>query len=402
MKGKGRFVLAATQPVELADDAKSRTEPSPFTGALVQALLARKALQEDGDVTLEDLYDQVIANLPRAAAVPTKQFDGSGYIVIARDGRAALPSEQPRNGRPEAETPGPQSADVVAERAGADSVWEAILGRLILRARKPGDLSLSDVREWVFFVLGGIISFAFCIVVLAQWNNSTLEYPAPGLYFDPYDFSNFVWVGGATVASLFVVLLSLFEAYLLRRKLASSLTRRDVVRALDSGMVRIIRRLREATTYPVILLLLAHAFGWENYHPLWICALGILIVFAYSSATSRFGCGDAGYLAGALLIISSTLIPLEISGELFIPFYTASGAIELVVGCTMVVVWKYRAGLLPCLLACLLGALPAIGALFNREINVNAYLVLVAVGAAVLSRLLGYSRTHDEVSLIKT
>ena len=82
--GKGRYVITATPPAQLADDAEKDGEASPFTQAFVDGLISGAMdLDCDGSITLEDLYDYL-----RSRAVgqpePGRKFDGYGAVPIAR------------------------------------------------------------------------------------------------------------------------------------------------------------------------------------------------------------------------------------------------------------------------------------------------------------------------------
>ena len=82
--GTGRYVIAATSETERASDGQLRGLPSPFTGALADALYSR-AEDRDGDglVDLDDVYaylDTVSFDGPR----PHRKFDGGGAVPIAR------------------------------------------------------------------------------------------------------------------------------------------------------------------------------------------------------------------------------------------------------------------------------------------------------------------------------
>ncbi len=82
--GTGRFVIAATSATERASDGQLRGLPSPFTGALVEALYSR-AEDRDGDglVDLDDVYTY-LDTVSVAGARPHRKFDGAGAVPIAR------------------------------------------------------------------------------------------------------------------------------------------------------------------------------------------------------------------------------------------------------------------------------------------------------------------------------
>jgi tetratricopeptide (TPR) repeat protein len=84
LSGSGRYVLAATSPIEFAADGPAEGLPSPFTRALADALTTR-AEDSDGDgfVDLEDVY-RYLQGVPFKGATPHRKFEGVGHIPIAR------------------------------------------------------------------------------------------------------------------------------------------------------------------------------------------------------------------------------------------------------------------------------------------------------------------------------
>ncbi|MEV6741108.1 tetratricopeptide repeat protein [Streptomyces sp. NPDC051104] len=82
--GRGRFILTATAPAQLADDADEDGKASPFTRALAEGI-THGALDEDDDgfVSLEDLY-KYVDSLDFRGPKPSRLFDGYGRLPIAR------------------------------------------------------------------------------------------------------------------------------------------------------------------------------------------------------------------------------------------------------------------------------------------------------------------------------
>ncbi|MFE2888519.1 caspase family protein, partial [Streptomyces sp. NPDC059272] len=82
--GKGRYVLAATSPMQLASDAQTHGSGSPFTEVLVKGLVDGAVDKETrGFITLEDLYE-FVESVRFQAADPKRTFDGYGRIPVAR------------------------------------------------------------------------------------------------------------------------------------------------------------------------------------------------------------------------------------------------------------------------------------------------------------------------------
>ncbi|WP_436535172.1 caspase, EACC1-associated type [Actinoplanes sp. HUAS TT8] len=84
LSGKGRFVLAATGATQLADDAETDGQPSPFTRAVIEGLL-HGAVDGDGDghVDVAELYKFLSSELTGGPA-PRHRFDGHGAVPVAR------------------------------------------------------------------------------------------------------------------------------------------------------------------------------------------------------------------------------------------------------------------------------------------------------------------------------
>ncbi|WP_073946763.1 tetratricopeptide repeat protein [Streptomyces kebangsaanensis] len=93
--GRGRFVLTATAPAQLADDADEDGKASPFTRALAEGI-THGAIDEDDDgfVSLEDLY-KYVDSIDFRGPKPSRLFDGYGRLPIAR--RPKVEPEVPRS-----------------------------------------------------------------------------------------------------------------------------------------------------------------------------------------------------------------------------------------------------------------------------------------------------------------
>ncbi|MDH6218292.1 caspase family protein [Streptomyces pseudovenezuelae] len=82
--GRGRFVMTGCGLLETAADAAGEDEPSPFTAALV-AGLRHGAVDEDGYVTVEDVYRYVDDRMRGSGQHPEMKTEGrAGHVALAR------------------------------------------------------------------------------------------------------------------------------------------------------------------------------------------------------------------------------------------------------------------------------------------------------------------------------
>jgi hypothetical protein len=84
LAGHGRYVLAATQPIGLADDSQEKSTPSPFTQPLVEGLSQASDGDGDGLIELDELFHYVDEKLQEKGYSPHRDFTGAGDIKIAR------------------------------------------------------------------------------------------------------------------------------------------------------------------------------------------------------------------------------------------------------------------------------------------------------------------------------
>lgn len=84
LAGTGRFIIAAASAVEEANDADTDGHASPFTAALAYGLTGGASdADQDGLVSLEDLFTYLTTALPATCPRPRRNFDGTGSIPIA-------------------------------------------------------------------------------------------------------------------------------------------------------------------------------------------------------------------------------------------------------------------------------------------------------------------------------
>jgi hypothetical protein len=84
LSGRGRYVLTATSPTNLAKDSEVEGKPSPFTQDLVDGLLGgAQDVNGDGFIELDDLY-LYVCRVAREGPEPQRKWDGTGAIRIAR------------------------------------------------------------------------------------------------------------------------------------------------------------------------------------------------------------------------------------------------------------------------------------------------------------------------------
>lgn len=93
--GHGRFVLASTRATELAADSNVRDGASFFTTVLVEGIRCADDSDNDGLVTLDDLYSYIHRRLRTSGKqVPHKRFSGDGSPPISRRTVRKAPSQQ--------------------------------------------------------------------------------------------------------------------------------------------------------------------------------------------------------------------------------------------------------------------------------------------------------------------
>ncbi|MFI2208315.1 caspase family protein [Streptomyces sp. NPDC020141] len=140
LSGKGRFVIAAASVTELASDAETRGEPSPFTKALAEGLLGEARDSEGkGTIHLDDLFAHV-SGIRFQGHAPQRKFDGAGAVPIGRRARKTEPSAPPSsagadvtppNGAPAPETAPSAARRSAPARSGAD-LLESVVPRAAL------------------------------------------------------------------------------------------------------------------------------------------------------------------------------------------------------------------------------------------------------------------------------
>ena len=82
LAGQGVYVISASGPTELADDATEGSRPSPFTKALAESL-TRADVAGDQGLSLDTLHDEISSKIVGRQPKPWKRSDGSGIVRIA-------------------------------------------------------------------------------------------------------------------------------------------------------------------------------------------------------------------------------------------------------------------------------------------------------------------------------
>ena len=292
LSGTGRFVLSATQPVELAADASHRGQPSPFTQAIVRGLMSEAAEHSAGEgIDLDALYSFVERFMPKDGPRPSRGYDGSGNLfspgarpparrwVCIESGRDSM-------GSFERESSNAFQQKDVPERYGLP--WR-------FNRRLAGDLSRADLRIWIVTLALGLAAIACLCISYLSWPQGEI---GTGFKTTQDPHREIVW--RYIAACILIVICSAVDgiAVMARRRRAES--RREILQATEARPAVVSRKIREVFSYLAATAVLTTVFGFENYGVAWIVGLSLLGALALISAVSSVRQGDAIYLSGAL------------------------------------------------------------------------------------------------------
>jgi hypothetical protein len=331
-KGSGRYVIAASRASELAEDAKELGMPSPFTGALVEALQGQaQDANSDGLLDLDEIYRSMHSTLQsRNLPEPRKHFDGAGNIVVGRtadsqESSTTAAADLVKLGvddfRP---TPTPISS--VHEGATRDPLGTPMW----YRRRSPGSYSLGDLKS----------SAVYGIAALASMILSGVLFDASGNYFRqgdrPSEAIGILCVG-IFVASFTLLVISFIEFVLLNSRLGPRFTRRSAIALLDQEPARTVRRARDIVA---ILLGSAGLFtisgAFQSYDLRWVSLVAVITAVGTSSIINAARGGDTLYLGGATLLVIYPFLPLN-AGDI-----NGTEVLHLIIGILMVTGWIFQ------------------------------------------------------------
>lgn len=353
-KGAGRYVLAASRASELAKDSQEIGQPSPFTGAIVDALSGNAGdFNGDGLIDLEDIYNAVINELSEEGSPqPRRSFDGSGTVVLASVGSGSVGDDESGSSF-DRKNQLPQRR-VIGEVADGSA---SLVGGVRRRFRSVGDYSLGDFTVWATAVMAGFCALVLSLVVFNQvflGSNSRSHSSANSSLWDSYipEPVGVLAFFGA-VLSFVSILLALVERFVLKKQLGSVFHRKDAVLLFDDARFRKVRTVRNVISLAagsIVLFPISSEFQSPNLA--WISLLAILGVNSATTLAGLFRLGDAAYAAGFVVLAACP----------FIPIYTKSidslGVLQLLAALLAIGSWLYRVDRLWLIAASAAGFLP--------------------------------------------
>jgi hypothetical protein len=391
LKGTGRFVLSASQPIELASDASHRGQPSPFTQAIVSGLMSETAEYSAGEgVDLDALYSFVDKFLPKDGPRPSRGFDGSGNIVLSRAHSRQRGDTSIANGRHDnAGLRQPESVHAFPEKDRPEHYglpWR-------FNRRLSGDLSIADLRIWM---LTSALALAVIFCLYIAYHSWPQVQTGDGTQYKQDPHRDIVWPYIAL--SALIVICSVIEGLVVTGRSRKAESRREILQATETRPAVISRKVREILSYVAATAVFTVLFGFENYQATWIVGLSLLGALALISAISSMRQGDAAYLSGALLYVAAIFLPIaNFYNNTQIGISDAAGITEIVLGGLMIATWWLKAsrGILVVISALCL--LPIVSDFAASKALVGPYVGLVGLGLAILTWVLGAGQLLGEV-----
>ena len=381
LKGTGRYVLAATEAVELAEDAP-KGQPSPFTRAIVQGLMSvSRADSTSTEINLDALYSFVDDYLPKNGPRPRRGYDGSGTVIISRAhgvrrGSAIELGESVGEDAAFRPTSSSSASGEATERHARES-WRPA-------RRLPGDLSIADTRIWM--VISALAIAAACCFWVAYFKWPLNYYESPPRQ-DPHRYIVFPCI----LACAVIAICSITEGYFYIRRSRNARSRREILQIMGTRPITVLHRVREIVSYLAVIGVLATLFGYQNTDITWILGLSLLGIFAIVSVISSLRQGDALYLSGASLFVVSAFLPASMYGNKPEVSLGTASIFEIILGALMIAAWWFKAprgALILAGVACLLPLVTEFAETPYSDV-VGPYAGLVGIAVAVVSWVLG-------------
>lgn len=383
LEGQGIYVIAAADAVATTPDAKQPRQPSPFTAALATALVS-----ETGEGDLDALF----ARLTRAIRHPrpTKNFDGSGTVRIAK---RLKPREQPSPSarqKPAYDENGlPQGIHIMGDRN------QLVFGGTQASKRSPrtrNDVSYGDLSSWAAYLICGIaqlIAALFCLVAIRGFYDDT------GNWVDRSGTALLSATLGVAIGVPTVVAAAA-QYFARRRAIRHADSRRLLLIELDARKtVRFTRGAQDIVAVLGALASVAFLAVTDGYDciPLTIL-IGALLLPCAMTIIARAGWSDVVFLAGALLLLGEVCLPRTLSND---SFQTGSLAtlFNVAFAVIMAVFWWYQFP--PAALVAIIAATAApilMAALTG--FTVGPYLSTTGAATALLGVLLGAGVPVDD------
>ena len=298
LKGSGRYILASTTDHTLTGDARADGLPSPFTRVVIEGLMSgAEDVNCDGIVDLDDLMRYINSMEGKSQFQPTRKFDGSGEVAIARrQPKDLLEQSQPTN-RPEN---GKVSESLIRAPSGSNEGRSS--GSWWLHRRSPGDVSVADIRLWISFSILGIVAFLAAVVSSKNW-------PRVSPFEESYlQLPQTVWIPAMVISGLLIGL-SVAEGMLTRKLDVHSVPRRIIVSENKRPVLRFIRGVRDVVLLLSALLYAPPLIFFENYSISWMLCLSAIGCAILIAVVRRINFGDAMFLGGILLAGIALILP---------------------------------------------------------------------------------------------
>jgi hypothetical protein len=383
LAGIGRYVISASGAQKEAGDAERFGMPSPFTATLIDALKGAGGA-DAGGIDLDELYNFILANLPKKFARPHKNFYGSGTVEIA--GRPIDPEREvkpvPEHSPHESAPPrSGMQAESWGERSQA-SGWPPRLG-----VRRRFDFSYGDLRIWQFYLLLGIASAALAWFTLNWLDDWEATYDVTNEAVSPT--STCV---AAFITSALLIVAATVEGVLVSRIASREHSRRIVMERLQARGPRMVRNARDIiAAFAGISAVIGMFIGYPG--PQFATLVTILACTFILTVVTRLNYGDAAFLSGTIIVGCALFMPQSVSGYNMLSAVSGVGIIQLLTVIAMLLAWLFEAR--PAILAALalFCAVPislALAAIEYPNFSVTGpYVSACGAGLALLAGLLG-------------
>ena len=381
LAGIGRYVISASGALKEAGDAERFGMPSPFTATLIDAL--KGAGGADAGIDLDELYNFILANLPKKYARPHKNFYGSGTVEIA--GR---PIDPEREVKPVLEhsphEAGPPRSGMQAEPWGERSQASGWPPRLA--ARRRFDFSYGDLRIWQFYLLLGIASAALAWFTLS-WLDGWATYHVTNEAVSPTS----TCVTAFTISVLLIVAASV-EGVLVSRIASREQSRRIVMERLQARGPRMVRNARDIiAAFAGISAVIGMFLGYPG--PRFATLVTVLACTLILTIITRLNYGDAAFLSGTIIVGCALFMPQSVSGYNMLSAVSGVGVIQLFTVIAMLLAWVFKARpaiLVALALFCAVPISLALTAIEYPNFPVTGpYVSVCGAGLALLAGLLG-------------
>ncbi len=334
LTGTGRYIISATTPVDVANDAGEPGVPSPFTETLLESLQwGAEDSDHDGLVDIDDVYRDLEARLGEEFARPERDFDGAGRVTMAK--RPLLLGA--------VEVAGSQVIHTPLYNRTSPPVALSYLRSISLARRRHGDFSVADMRSSIMSAIVAIALIFSAVFAFRYAYVESKEYYASSEYLPER-----IAAAAACLLGVIHLALSIIERFHIERRLPRRLSRRRYLIQHERRGAKVLRRMQAIVAVPAIALCLGplstHGFVTASWVSAWTCLS--LIVFMVAARLS--GLGDAAFISAATLLVLGNCVPFEFdpgadrSSGFYSGLQSASGVVVFAVGVLMAGAWWWR------------------------------------------------------------